>query len=125
MKNLLKISLIAMILFTSANTYANNDDLSLKVKNAEQKTIRLSINKTEDMDVTFYGIDNEILYQKKGQELGGTEKTYNLTAFPDGNYIMKVETDLKWVEYPINIKNNKASVSTPSIKEVFKTSFDK
>ncbi|RAJ31031.1 hypothetical protein [Pedobacter cryoconitis] len=120
MKNLLKISLIATILFTSVNTYANNDDLSLKVNSAESKTIRLSINETQDMKVTFYGLNDEILYEKKGHELSGSSKTYDLTNFPDGNYIMKVETGLKSVEYQINIENNKASLSTASNKEAFK-----
>lgn len=120
MKNLFKISLIAAVLFTSVNTYANNDDLSLKVKSAEQKTVRLYINQTQDMKVTFYDIDNDVLYQRKGQVIAGSSKTYNLTAFPDGDYVMKVETDSKLIEYHINIENNKASVSMPSTKEVFK-----
>lgn len=120
MKNLLKISLIATILFTSVNTYANNDDLSLKVNSVERKTIRLSINETQDMKVTFYGLNDEILYEKKGHELSGSSKTYDLTDFPDGNYIMKLETGLKSVEYQINIENNKASLSTASNKEAFK-----
>ncbi|MET4138192.1 hypothetical protein [Pedobacter sp. UYP1] len=120
MKNLLKISLIAAILFTSVNTYANNDDLALKVNSVERKTIRLSINETQDMKVTFYGLNDEILYEKKGHELSGSSKTYDLTDFPDGNYIMKLETGLKSVEYQINIENNKASLSTASNKEAFK-----
>jgi len=120
MKNLLKISLIATILFASVNTYANNDDLSLKVNSAERKTIRLSINQTQDMKVTFYGLNDEILYEKTGHELSGSTKTYDLTDFPDGNYTMKLETDLKSVEYQINIENNKASLSTASNKEAFK-----
>lgn len=120
MKNLLKISLIATILFTSVNTYANTDDLSLKVNSAERKTIRLSINETQDMKVTFYGLNDEILYEKQGHELSGSTKTYDLTDFPDGNYLMKLETDSKLVEYQINIENNKASLSTVSNKEVFK-----
>lgn len=120
MKNLFKISVIATILFTSVNTFANNDDLSLKVNSAERKTIRLSINQTQDMKVTFYGLNDEILYEKKGHELSGSTKTYDLTDFPDGNYIMKLETDLKLVEYQINIENNKASLSTASNKEAFK-----
>lgn len=120
MKNLLKISLIATILFTSVNTYANNDDLSLKVNIAERKTIRLSINQTQDMKVTFYGLNDEILYEKKGHELSGSSKTYDLTYFPDGNYVMKLETGLKSVEYQINIENNKASLSTAPNKEAFK-----
>jgi hypothetical protein len=120
MKNLLKISLIATIVFTSVNTYANNDDLALKVNSVERKTIRLSINETQDMKVTFYGLNDEILYEKKGHELSGSSKTYDLTDFPDGNYIMKLETGLKSVEYQINIENNKASLSTASNKEAFK-----
>ncbi|MBB6273797.1 hypothetical protein HDF26_004270 [Pedobacter cryoconitis] len=120
MKNLLKISLIATILFTSVNTYANNDDLSLKVNNAERKTISLSINQTQDMKVTFYGLNDEVLYEKKGHELSGSSKTYDLTDFPDGTYIMKLETGLKSVEYQINIENNKASLSAAPNKEAFK-----
>lgn len=120
MKNLLKISLIATILFTSVNTYANNDDLSLKVNSADRKTIRISINQTQDMKVTFYGLNDEVLYEKQGHELSGSTKTYDLTDFPDGNYIMKLETGLKFVEYQINIENNKASLSTALDKEAFK-----
>jgi hypothetical protein len=120
MKNLFKISLIATVLFSNAGAYANNDDLSLKVKNEKEKIIRLSINQTQDMEVTFYDVDNDILYQKKGQVLAGSSKIYNLTAFPDGDYVMKLEAGSKLIEYQINIKNDIASVSMPSIKEVFK-----
>jgi len=120
MKNLLKISLVAAIVLTTAGAYANNDDLSLKVKTEKEKNVRVFINESQDINVTIYGSDNEVLYQKKSQAIGGSSKTYDLSAFPDGNYSMKVESGSKLAEYAISIENDKASVSAPSIKELFK-----
>ena len=120
MKNLIKISLVAALFLTTAGAYANNDDLSLKVKSEKEKSVRVFINESQDINVTIYGADHELLYQKKSQAIGGSSKTYDLAAFPDGNYVMKVESGSKLVEYQISIENDKASVSTPSVKEIFK-----
>jgi hypothetical protein len=120
MKNLLKLSLVAAIALTTVGAYANNDDLAVNVKTEKEKNVRVFITESQDINVTIYGADNEVLYQKKSKALRGSSKTYDLSAFPDGNYSMKVESGSKLAEYSINIENDKASVSAPSIKELFK-----
>lgn len=120
MKNFLKISLIAAIFFTVSGAYANDDVFSLKVKSEKEKNIRFFINEAKDINFSLYGEDDEKLFEENIHTVGASTKTYNLEAFPDGNYTLKVETGSKLAEYDIVIANGLTLVSAPTVTEVFK-----
>ncbi|MBC6112424.1 hypothetical protein ACFOG5_10030 [Pedobacter fastidiosus] len=120
MKNFLKISLIAAIFFTVSGARANDDVFSLKVKSEKEKNIRFFINEAKDINFSLYGEDDEKLFEENIHAVGASTKTYNLDAFPDGNYTLKVETGSKLAEYDIVIGNGLALVSAPTVIEVFK-----
>ncbi len=117
MKNLLKLSLLAVLTFISVGVYAYDDAFSLKVKANNQKSIMFFIKEAQDVDFSIYGSDNEILYKQKIHAVQPLARTYNLDAFPDGSYLLKLETDLKITEYNIQIENGKTMISEPKIKE--------
>ena len=120
MKNFLKIGLVATILFTSLATYANDENLSLKVKSNDQKSITFLVKEAQDVDFSIYDSENELLYTQKIHTSAPVAKTYNLEAFPDGAYLVKLETDSQITEYQIKIENGKTTILTPVVTERMK-----
>lgn len=120
MKKFLKISLIAVLVLISAGSYANEDDFSFKLKHVSEKSISFFINEAQIVDVSIYGADEEVLYTQTITALGASTKTFDLKAFPDGNYTFKMVTELKSAEYKILINKGKTLVSDPLIVETFK-----
>ncbi|MNK15025.1 hypothetical protein D3C87_331580 [compost metagenome] len=120
MKNLLKISLIAVSLFFSASLYASEGSFVLKVKGVNEKSVTFYIDEAQIVDVSIYGAENEVLYEKRIKAKRGSTKTYDLSSFPDGNYTFKITTESKSTEYQLSIVEGKTIVSNPMITEKFK-----
>lgn len=122
MKNLMKISLIIVVFFTAFGASANEKDFSLKVKSEKGKTVSFSI-EAKNVSLSIYGKDSETLFGEKLNVDGIVNRTYDLNAFPEGNYILEVESSAKLAQYTINISGNTASISEVAIAEVFKPAF--
>ncbi len=120
MKNVLKISLLALLLFISAGVYAYDETFSLKVKSNTQKSIVFYVKEAQDVEFSIYGSDNEILYKQEIRSAQPATKTYDLEAFPDGNYVLKLETGLGITEYKMQIEYGKASIEKPLITQKLK-----
>lgn len=119
MKNLIKISLvIAAILLMATGAFAN--DFLLKTGTGNQKTISILINEVQDVNLSLYGLNEEVIYEQKIQTKQATTKTYNLDALPDGSYTLKLVVGSKITTYKIAIQENKAAISEPVIAEVIK-----
>lgn len=116
----MKFSLIVAVFLTAFGASANEKDFSLKVKGEKGKTVSFSINKAKNISLSIYGKDNEALFDEKITSNGTFNRTYDLNAFPEGNYILEVETDAKLEQYEIHISGNTASISETAITEVFK-----
>lgn len=125
MKNLLKISLVAATMFTALATYANDEVYTLKVKADDNKSIRFFIDEASDINLSIREINNEVLFEESIHSTGASTKTYDLNALPNGEYLLNVESDSKVAEYKIVIANNKAVISQPTIKNIFKPVFTK
>jgi hypothetical protein len=120
MKKFLKIRLIAALLLLTAGSYASEGDFSVRLKRVNEKSITFFIDKAQVVDVSIYGADDEVLYEQKIKAVKASNKTYDLNAFPDGNYTFKLLTESRLAEYKIEIKDGKAMVSDPLIVEMFK-----
>jgi hypothetical protein len=120
MKNLLKTSLLAVLLFVSAGAYAYDETFSLKVKSNAQKSIMFFIREPQDVEFSIYDSESEILYKQRIHAVQPSAKTYNLEAFPDGAYKLKLETDSIITTYKIQIVNGKTLVEKPVITEKLK-----
>jgi len=123
MKNLLKISLIAATMFTASATYANDGVYTLNVKSDDAKTIRFSIDEASDVTLSIRELNNQLLFEEAIHSSGAASKSYDLSALPNGEYLLNVESDTKLTTYTIVIANNKAVVSAPKITELLKPVF--
>ncbi|WP_157255515.1 hypothetical protein [Pedobacter sp. Leaf216] len=120
MKKFLKIGLIAALFFTATGVHANDDNFTLKVKGEKDKYIRFSVDKAEDVNLSLIGSDEEVLFEEKIHASAASSKIYDLNALPDGNYVLKVESDVKLAKYTVTIKNGEAIVSEPKLSNIFK-----
>ncbi len=114
MKNFLKISLVACLLFVAYGAHAT-DDLLVRVKNNNEKSVSFFMNEAKQMNVAFYTANDEVIYQQNVRTTGAAIKTYDLSAFPDGDYQLKVEADLKLTTYQLHIGDGKAVLSKPTV----------
>lgn len=119
MKNLLKISLVAALLFTSFSAIAN-DDILVKAKGENEKSIVFIVDDAQDVNMSIVTADDEVVYEQRVRTAGTAKKIYNLDAFPNGNYTLKLESALKLTTYQILIENGKAQLSSPTVKVLFK-----
>lgn len=120
MKKFLKTGLVAALIFTALGVYANDDDFALKVKGEKEKFIRFSAGKVEDVDLSLVSADDEVLYRERIHTSVNNQKLYDLSALPNGEYVLNVETESKLVKYNVVIENGEAIVSEPKISNMFK-----
>ncbi len=120
MKNLLKTSLLVVLSMISSVSFANGDDLALKVKASNEKMITFFMNEGQDVNLTISGQDEEVIFEQKLHASHASAKTYNLSSFPDGNYTLRLETAEQLAEYQVIIKNGKTTLSEPLITATFK-----
>jgi len=120
MKNVLKISLILAVFLTAFGASANEKDFSLRVKSEKGKMVSFSINEAKNISLSIYGKNNETLFDEIITSNGTINRTYDLNAFPEGNYILEVETDAKIAQYEIQISSATASISETAKSEIFK-----
>lgn len=120
MKNFLKSGLVVVAFLTAFGASANEKDFSLKVKSEKGKTVSFSINEAKNISLAIYGKNNEILHEENIQSNGNVNRTYDLNAFPEGRYILEIDTDFRLAQYEIHIKNGVAIISEKAIHEIFK-----
>jgi len=125
MKNFLKIGLLAGILLSSSVVFANEDNFSLKANAKNEKSIVFLISEAQDINISIYGDNYELIYDQKIHALKPSTKVYNLEDFPDGNYIVELENETKLIKYNVTIENGKTLVSEPITTELFKPVFTK
>ncbi len=118
MKKFLKIRLVAALLLLSAGSYASEGDFSFKLKKVNEKSITFFVDKAQVINVSIYGAGDEILFDQKINAVKASNKTFDLNAFPEGNYTMKLVTESTLAEYKIQIKSGKAIVSESTIEEL-------
>ena len=103
MKNLLKNSLILALVLISSIAFADDANISVKVKSENEKSIIFTLDQAEKINLSIYSLNDGIIYEQNIKTDKATTKTYNLDAFPDGNYIIKLENEEKLFEYEVNI----------------------
>lgn len=117
MKNLFKISLVAVLLFATSGVYAN--DFLIKVSRENEKAISIQLGQGQHVELSLYDqATDEVIYVQHIKATAARVRTYVLNAFPDGNYELKLEEGAKTTKYQIAIKNNKAVISEPVVSEV-------
>lgn len=109
-----------MAFLTAFGASANEKDFSLKVKSEKGKTVSLSINEAQNISLSIYGKNNEMLHEETIHSNSNVKRTYDLNAFPEGKYVLEIDTEQKFAQYEIQIKNGTAVISEKAITEIFK-----
>lgn len=121
MKKILKFSLVlTAVVLTAVQAHAGNADFSLDLIREEGKTVSFSLKETKKIDLSIYDTNDSLIYQEKVTSDDNINRTYDLTALPDGIYFLKAESDLKISKYKIEVVGNKAKLSADAISDVYK-----
>ena len=121
MKKILKFSLVlAAVVLTAVQAHAENADFSLDLIKEEGKTVSFSLKEIKKIDLSIYDINDGLIYQEKVTSEDNINRTYDLSALPDGIYFLKAESDLKISKYKIEVVGNKAKLSADAISEMYK-----
>ena len=120
MKNLLKHGLVLAILFVSSVAFADEANISIKAKENTQKSIVFYLDQAQKVNLSIYSLNDGLIYEQNIVSDKPLTKVYNLEAFPDGSYIVKLENTAKLIEYQVNILKGKTLVSEPVVTEYFK-----
>ena len=121
MKKILKFSLVlAAVVLTAVQAHAGNTDFSLDLIKEEGKTVSFSLKEIKKIDLSIYDTNDSLIYQEKVTSEDNINRTYDLTALPDGIYFLKAESNLKISKYKIEVVGNKAKLSADAISEVYK-----
>ncbi len=120
MKTILKFSLIVLAAFTTMSSHAINGDFLLNVKKGTGKQISFSVNEIQKAKVTIYDKDHVEIYSEIVTGTDGIARTYSLEDFPNGEYTLEVETNLKRVTHEIAITHELPTLSRKSVAEVYK-----
>jgi hypothetical protein len=120
MKSVMKLGVAMAVFFVSFAGRANDAKLSVRVKEGAGKVVSFAIVDTKDVHVAIYAKDGAVLFDEnlKGKE-GKINRTYDLTAFPEGTYFLETETGTKVSRHQITIADKTASISE-TVSELFK-----
>ena len=101
MKNLIKNSLVIVVLFT---TLLGNANSSLKNSNDEAKTTLTLKNVKRGNELSVKDAYGIILYKETIQNSGNYIKGFDLTALPDGNYFFELDKRLEIKTIPFTVQ---------------------
>jgi len=120
MRNILKFGLALVASFTVFTASANDAKLSVRVKEGAGKVVSFTVVEANNVHVAIYSNDGGVIFDEniKGN---GTEinRSYDLTAFPQGTYFIETETGAKVSRHQITIADKYATVSE-AVTEVLK-----
>ncbi|QCX37497.1 hypothetical protein FF125_03245 [Aureibaculum algae] len=116
MKQIIKNSLVLVVLFATMISYANEI-----VTNENDETTSVTLNNvTEGSVLSIKDVDGLILYKETIQVSGDYSKKFDLTSLPDGNYIFELDKDFEIKSIPFNVKRNIVDLNIENKSVVFK-----
>ena len=128
MKKLTRTGLIALALSVSLMGYAN--DLKNPTKEKEPNVTSLNFAKVSQGSTLFIKDFNGLtLYKEAIQQTGEYSKGFDLTALPDGSYFFELDSELRIVVIPFEVKssevNFKKEEKNTILKPIVRVSDDK
>ncbi|UWY26361.1 T9SS type A sorting domain-containing protein [Flavobacterium sp. TR2] len=127
MKKIIRLSLVAALLFTGISTYAIDGaaDFNLHVIRANGKTITFGLNQTQKANLAIYDKDGSLIYSEIASGKDGILRTFSLEEFPEGTYFLEVEDNMKKAKYEITITDDASVLSKNAVSSVYKAGFAK
>ena len=92
MKNLIKNSLVLVVLFTTLLSNAN-ETIVLRNLNDNKTTILTVLDVAQGNQILIKDVDGFVLFKEKIQNSGTFTKGFNLTSLPDGKYYFELKND--------------------------------
>nr|WP_294922106.1 T9SS type A sorting domain-containing protein [uncultured Flavobacterium sp.] len=125
MKNMLKLSLVAAVLFTGISTYAidGNEDSALHVIKGNGDKVTFALNNAKKVNLSIYDKEGILIYSENASGKNGILRTFSFEEFPTGTYFLEVEDKVKTTRHEITIKDGVAILSPKAVSLVYKTGF--
>ena len=117
MKNLIKNSLVMVVLFTTLLSNANS---SFKINNGENKTTLTLTNVKRGNELTIKDNYGVILYKEMIQNSGRYIKGFDLTSLPDGNYFFELDKALEINTIPFTVNSTDVNFNKEMESVVYK-----
>lgn len=102
MKNLIKTSLVIVVMFTTLLSNAN-DTIILRNLNDKTTTTLTLLDVEQGNRLLIKDVDGVVLYQEKIQNSGTFTKGFNLTTLPKGKYYFEVRNSLEVKKMPFKV----------------------
>ena len=119
MKNLARKSLVVIMLTMSLSTQANKVDMTSKEK--ERIVTKLHLDNVKQGSVlTIIDRNGLVLYNEAIKKSGDYSKGFDLTTLPDGEYFFELDSDLKIIVIPFNVKSNEVVFDKEAEKSIYK-----
>ncbi|MET3026811.1 T9SS type A sorting domain-containing protein [Flavobacterium sp. UW10123] len=127
MKKIVRLSLVAALLFTGISTYAidGTADFNLHVIKANGKMITFGLNQTQKANLAIYDKDGTLIYSESASGKDGILRTFSLEEFPEGTYFLEIENNAKKAKYEITITDDSTVLSQNAVSSVYKAGFAK
>ncbi|MHC0445625.1 T9SS type A sorting domain-containing protein [Flavobacterium sp. 3-218] len=127
MKKIIRLSLVAALLFTGISTYAidGEADFNLHVIKANGKLITFGLNQTQKANLAIYDKEGTLIYSESASGKDGILRTFSLEEFPEGTYFLEVEDNTKKAKYEIVVSDDVSVLTQKAVSSVYKAGFDK
>ena len=119
MKNLIKKSIVLVVLFTTLLGNANEIS-SLRNLNDEKTTMLTLQNVKQGNQLFIKDVFGLVLYKEAIQNSGEFVKGFDLTSLPDGDYYFELDRDLEIKTIPFKISLNKVEFNKEKETTIYK-----
>ena len=119
MKNVTRKSLVVLLLTMSLSSQANDLDITFKEK--ERTVTNLHFDNVKQGSVlTIIDRTGLVLYNESIKKSGDYSKGFDLTTLPDGDYFFELDSDLKIMIIPFNVKSSEVLFDKEAEKSIYK-----
>ena len=125
MKKMLKLSVVAAVLFSGMSTYAidGSEGSTLHVIKGDGNKVTFGLNNTTKAYLSIYDQEGNLIYSEKASGKNGILKTFSFEEFPSGTYFLEVEDNVKTTRHEITIKGGITVLSSKTVSSVYKKGF--
>ena len=104
MKNLIKYSLVIVVMFTAILGNANETFILRNLNDNKTTTLTLLDVEQGNQLLLIKDVDGFVLYKEKIQNSGTFTKGFNLTSLPDGKYYFELKKDSENIKISFIVK---------------------